>query len=855
MFPASKPTATCIEERQPEHLVSLPGWETKWALWRWVGLRGAGFAAEEVLRLATPAAAAATDEVLAAEESAEQAWEHALDAVNAALDALPWGAGGYCDDERVGPLVKAKRLLRRGQQPQLLEESTTEGKSVRELQSALAHVENAHAEFVRRFETERLSVSRTLRAEAADGRFREAVTWQNRRALRRGIDAMLHDPTSRKQRQNENLVANYLQRYCTKNDTIGFFGPVGWARLADATRFITVRPGRSLLASREVYFEGWMIDAICERLSQVSALRPWMRPRRLPSVRVVKQALHLPFKRPAQLTSVQVLVLSACDGETTAEEIARQLLASSDVVHSEQEVYEELAQLAAQNLIMWQVEVGDGIHPEEQLRELLEGVKDTAAREGALEVVGTMERAKMKVASAAGNAEKLESALCEMDELFESATGKSATRKSGQMYAGRTLVYEDCRRDVAVEIGADLEGLSGGMGLLLESARWLAWRVGEEYRKALHEIYLSLIRQHDSHVLDIEPLWLAAEPLLIGSERRVLDSVVRTFQQKWSEVFSLSNDARAVQYDSEELRNAVALAFAAPRTGWSAARYQSPDVMIAAESVDAIHRGDYFFVLGELHLATNTLDSSTFVSQHPSPEDLFEAIAIDLPRPRVIPVLPKSAHIPIRSAMVLHSPRDFLLAYGEGAPGIPAARSLPSSALVVEAYGDDLIVRTRDHQHHFDIIEFFGSVLSGTIINEFKLFNPVDHTPRVSIDRLVVQRESWSLPAAKFAFAFERVEADCFLDARRFQQQHQMPRHVFCKVPVELKPVYVDFDSAIYVNLLAKLIRRSVEEEGDAARVTVSEMLPGMREVWLPDWDGKKYTSEFRFVALDLRAA
>jgi hypothetical protein len=82
-----------------------------------------------------------------------------------------------------------------------------------------------------------------------------------------------------------------------------------------------------------------------------------------------------------------------------------------------------------------------------------------------------------------------------------------------------------------------------------------------------------------------------------------------------------------------------------------------------------------------------------------------------------------------------------------------------------------------------------------------------------------------------------------------------MPRHVFCKVPVEVKPVYVDFESAIYVNLLAKLIRRSVAEEGEAARVTVSEMLPGMGEVWLPDREGKQYTSEFRFVALDLSAA
>ena len=35
------------------------------------------------------------------------------------------------------------------------------------------------------------------------------------------------------QRQHEALVASYLQRYCAKNDSIGFFGPVGWSQIDD----------------------------------------------------------------------------------------------------------------------------------------------------------------------------------------------------------------------------------------------------------------------------------------------------------------------------------------------------------------------------------------------------------------------------------------------------------------------------------------------------------------------------------------------------------------------------------------------------------------------------------------------
>ena len=43
----------------PAHLFKLPGGD--WAVWRWMALRGAGFPASEVLKLAAPECAAAAD--------------------------------------------------------------------------------------------------------------------------------------------------------------------------------------------------------------------------------------------------------------------------------------------------------------------------------------------------------------------------------------------------------------------------------------------------------------------------------------------------------------------------------------------------------------------------------------------------------------------------------------------------------------------------------------------------------------------------------------------------------------------------------------------------------------------------
>jgi hypothetical protein len=67
-----------------------------------------------------------------------------------------------------------------------------------------------------------------------------------------------------------------------------------------------------------------------------------------------------------------------------------------------------------------------------------------------------------------------------------------------------------------------------------------------------------------------------------------------------------------------------------------------------------------------------------------------------------------------------------------------------------------------------------------------------------------------------------------------------------------MKPFYIDFSSPIYVNILAKMIRRTAET-GQDAEFAITEMLPSHDEIWLPDSKGQRFTSEFRIVALDLQ--
>jgi hypothetical protein len=100
---------------------------------------------------------------------------------------------------------------------------------------------------------------------AADCAFADAVAWQNRSAYRTAV-AKIAGRTSEpgsKRRRRDGVVAAYWQRYCSKNDTIGFFGPLAWGAIRDAGPAISVR-SRGLIASREVHLESWCMEALAQ---------------------------------------------------------------------------------------------------------------------------------------------------------------------------------------------------------------------------------------------------------------------------------------------------------------------------------------------------------------------------------------------------------------------------------------------------------------------------------------------------------------------------------------------------------------------------------------------------------------
>jgi len=278
--------------------------------------------------------------------------------------------------------------------------------------------------------------------------------------------------------------------------------------------------------------------------------------------------------------------------------------------------------------------------------------------------------------------------------------------------------------------------------------------------------------------------------------------------------------------------------------------------MIAAANAEAIGRGEYVFVLGEVHVTLNTLRYPFNVTQHSNPQELVEAMSRDFASPRVVPVFSRQwPRVTNRTSSALCSPRDYHLEISPQMSNRPRSHVLPISKFVVENCGDSLIVRTLDGRLRFDVLEFFGEILSNITAHGMEFISSGGHIPRLVLDRLVICRESWSFRAAELKFIDEQTENERFLEVRRWARTHGLPRFAFARVPVEVKPFYVDFDSLIYVEILTKKIRKTLASDRAQEPITLTEMLPAPHELWLPDHQGYKYTSELRFVAKDLKGA
>ena len=633
---------------------------------------------------------------------------------------------------------------------------------------------------------------------------------------------------------------------------------MNWAEITGQPELLRVRHAAVPLNRRTVYFENWAVAELAETLAaELPGLRPWLVPRRLPFIAVRDNALALPLSRPVPLSPATARLLAACDGSRTAAEIAADLVADPDIgLGDSEEVYRMLDRLRDERRITWSLEVPkEDLNPELALARRLRTVDDPTVREPALAALQRLLDAREAVRAAAGDPARLDTALAGLEWTFTDLTGTPAVRRAGRVYAGRTLVYEDCRSATRVELSPDLLAtVWPGLTPLLESARWFTFAGAALFRRAFTERYRELVRRTGDPVVPFADFWLWANDLLFDAPEKLLAPLERGLQDRWARILPPTAGTRRIQLHPGQVAAAAAEAFAAPRPGWAGAYQHSPDIMLVAESLDAVNRGDFQWVVGEVHPGVNTLRSALFVGQHP---DRRRAARRDGRRPAPAPGRPRRD----RRGGGRARPDHRQAGHRTGpAAGLRARQLRPGPAdrargrrLRADRGGGALVVRSDDGRHTLPLAEVVGEAVMLHLIQRFDILPRADHQPRVTLGRVVIARENWRFTAAGLDFARVTDEAERFRRVRRWQREVDLPRYVFVKTPVEKKPFLLDFASLPSVDGFARALRRTVDGAGNEATVRLSEMLPGPDQLWLTDPDGGRYTAEFRIVAVDTR--
>lgn len=831
----------------------------KWACWRPFVLRGTGFPFE---RLA-PLEASHTLTALTQQQDAHTQHQRDCQALADAWDALPPG-------QTAGERKRQRKFHQRLQQgtlptlsfalpPALQSLYETARTSRQALDDAIAHTEQT-------WSTEYPELCAYLQSQADDSLFRRALLWQNPSAVTETLNkahTLSPTQTNRKARQVRQLIMRYLQRYCAKNDTIGFFGPVGWGTWNHREKAL-VQPGASLLASQTVSFEPWAIDAFAKEWSKDPAFLHDLAPRLHPHLEVHNDLLYGTANARRKDTSrtvtpQQLVWLKACDGRRSARELLASILAMPDhPFASDEEVVTTLFQLVAQGWILWELDLAWGTHVETRLLQHIDALQHPDQQADYKAQIAPLLDAKAQLIAAEAQADDalLEQAQLLLQQRFSEATGQSSSRNHGQTYGGRTLVYMDSRRDGTFELPTQwLEDISLPLQLILQSARWFTYTIAKAYHTQLHIWFDELANQLKLQEVPLLHLWRAALPWFSSVCPPPMAEAAHTLQERWRSILgTFDTNQSQVSFDPTSLQEAVLRQFAAPCPGWPSARHHAPDIMLAVDDLQTWQSGTHHFVLGEIHTGLHPMSTLTMSSQHPQLESLQALYQHDIPEPGIAPIpqvdFARSAHDSRLAA------RDFHL--DTGAPW--ASWRDPASVLtlgqfVVSSQDGRLRATTRDGQHSFDIIQIFERKLKTMSAIHFSPFSSSGqtHMPRMALGSLIVSRESWRIDLKELTFASLPTPLSRFEAVQEWASTHELPRHLFLKSPREMKPLYIDRHSPHSVDMLCQLIHQAQSTAPDdvTETITLTEMLPAPSQLWLPDAEQRRYPSELRMIAVD----
>lgn len=607
------------------------------------------------------------------------------------------------------------------------------------------------------------------------------------------LDALEADPDGATARKRLRKLWRYAQRFCAKNDTTAFFGPVAAGRL-DAEAEVRTWP---LRARSRAYVTHWAAQALLDAAGSELALEPDLRPS--------------PGAAEAEVWRLDARGVLRPDAALAPE-------------------LDGAARLP--------VGLAD---PLPALRARLEASQG----EGRAAWLGRVDGlAELRDRYAGAPLSERRALLARMEDLVAGATGAAPRRKAGEFYASRTVIHELCDRTGrpaalppghaelcgAISPWLELAALPAAADRLAFRA-WYDARFGDRARRPWREVALAATE-------DRTALMLSAPP-----EVRALRRLARGCCDLLREAIDahLAGPGADAPLELPPALLEPLLSEARPLLDDAGTAWANPDLMIG-------QRGDVpYAVFAEAHhLAFPT---PCLVSALACREALLGDLRTFLSRL----CAPAEPALPISYAHSFISVGEDMgqvdLQLSGLSPLCPERRA-SFAALQVQRDADGFRFSARTESGRVAAVAPLTRLTGldraspafpvsppdlGTLLGTGWRFP--SSLPRVSLGPLVVHRRRWSLRSARWAGC---PTAEASLRALRRLAGDAFPRFTFVSLDSEPKPLCFDRESPLAVELLIRLAR-------DHERLVFHEMLPGPTELWMRGTDGL-HTSELRLV-------
>lgn len=636
-------------------------------------------------------------------------------------------------------------------------------------------------------------------------------------------------------RERERHLLLYLQRVAGKNDSFSEFGPTSWGRSEAAVeRGISFAPAAGISA-RETFMERWTAHAVAAVMNHDPAVANEAAPRPSPRGRLVDHTFMFADTGESQsLDAAERDTFLRCDGRTPAHALGEAAA---------------LASLINKGVVRCDVEVpAMEPHAFDVLYEDVRNWRESGTRSEWLPILQPLAQLPKRLAATTDIATRR--AILDEGRGRLQALGIERAAGERHLYKALNPVGEECFRESAFRMDPALldqvaVDAAPWMDLWRDCYAFIASRVAETLRRVLRDMPGS------NGAVPLPAFLRACEaarlpltgPGLVAPAHIAFQEVKAAFR-KMIEPFAGEAEHELTAEECQFVRRN----FEFP--AFDEYTYPSADLQIAADSMAAVGRGDYQWILAELHPPAALLHHGAYWScpDHSALRGAFAAGTRGKPNFHFgFFAADFTAHTTVRIFDALPH-QSYFVAPQRGNPSWKTVAPAEVEVFVDESTGDVGARRIGSG-------EYLGSFARAWLIplgfHPF-YFGRAPHMPRLRCGKVIVQRRSWTVTVDELeAGDFTGISRHLVVALERLRARKEWPRYIYVR-PTEqalrrsgvegrdkdTKPILIDLESYLFLELFHHWLVKAGELE-------VTEMLPAPDQLCWQEEDGRR-TFEMR---------